>query len=62
MAGQRRVGRPPKDPAEKLGERVMVNLTQAEAAALRKAAGEEPLGSYLRRLVVRHLRAKGGRR
>jgi len=48
-------GRPPLPPERKLGERVLVNLTTAEREALERAAGEEPLAAYLRRLVLRHL-------
>jgi hypothetical protein len=40
----------------------MVSLTPGEAQALTEAAGTEPVATYLRRLVLRHLRAKGGRR
>jgi len=33
----------------------MVNLTKAEREALERAAGRQPLSTYLRRLVRRHL-------
>ena len=48
-------GRKPKDPKVKQASRVMVNLTQHERTELEKAAGDEPLGSFLRRLVLRYL-------
>jgi len=48
-------GRPPLPPGQKQSERVFVNLTPSEREALERAAGEEPLAAYLRRLVLRHL-------
>jgi hypothetical protein len=39
----------------------MVNLTRAERAALRRLARGEPEGAYIRRVLLRHLRAKGER-
>ena len=48
-------GRKPKPPAEKQSKRVMVTFTPAEHAELRKAAAAEPIGTYLRRLVLRVL-------
>ena len=33
----------------------MVNLTPGELAALKAAAGYEPLGHYVRRVLLRHL-------
>jgi len=51
-------GRPPLPPEEKLSERVTVNLTQAERAALRQLARGEREGGYVRRVFLRHLRAK----
>ena len=48
-------GRPPKPTDEKQSERILVSLTPEEKRVLEEAAGEEPLGSYLRRLLVRHL-------
>ncbi len=67
MAGRRKRrgpgGRPPKPAAERHSERVLVSFTPAERAALEAAVGEEPVATYLRKLVLRHLgtRAKGGR-
>jgi hypothetical protein len=52
-------GRPPLPPDEKLSERVMVNLTRAERAALRRLARGEREGAYVRQVLVRHLRGKG---
>ena len=48
-------GRKPLPPGEKLSERVTVNLTKREHTDLLKAAGEEPSGSFLRRLFTRYL-------
>jgi hypothetical protein len=48
-------GRPSKPTDERQSERVLVSLTPEEKRALAAAAGEEPLGSYVRQLLVRHL-------
>jgi hypothetical protein len=48
-------GRPPKPAAEKQRNAVMIRLTDAEREALEGAAGGEPLGVFLRRLVNRYL-------
>ena len=48
-------GRKPKPAHEKKGHAVTVNLTEAEHSELRSAAAREPLGTYLRRLILRHL-------
>jgi len=48
-------GRKPKSREEKQGRPVMLYLTEAEYAALQEAAGEEPLATVVRRLVVRSL-------
>jgi hypothetical protein len=54
-------GRPPKPPGEKQSEKLMVTLTPSERRKLEAAAGDEPLGTYLRRLVLRSLaRTKRG--
>lgn len=52
-------GRPSKEAGEKQSERVLVSLTPEEKRALEEAAGDEALGSYLRRLLVRHLSRRG---
>jgi len=52
---RRGVGRPPKPPGEKQDQAIMAKFTPSERAALEAAAGGEPLGTYLRRLVLRHL-------
>jgi len=54
-------GRPPLPPEERLSERVMVNLTRGERAALRRLARGDREGAYVRRVLLRHLRAKGER-
>ena len=48
-------GRPPKPRAEKQSQAVQLNLTPGERAELERAAGAEPLGAFLRRLVLRSL-------
>ena len=48
-------GRKPKPRDEKQGRALMLHLTEAEFAALQDAAGEEPLATVARRLVVRSL-------
>ncbi len=55
-------GRPRKPRAEKQGRSVTLALTEAEHAALRRAAGREPHGTYVRTVLLRHLarRKKGG--
>jgi hypothetical protein len=40
---------------EKQGHRVMVNLKAEELQALKRAAGEESLGGFIRRLLLRFL-------
>jgi hypothetical protein len=52
-------GRPPKEARHKQSERVLVSLTPEEKSALEEAAGDEALGSYLRRLLIRHLARRG---
>jgi hypothetical protein len=54
--GMPRLGRPPLPPGEKLGERITVQLTRAEARALRRLAGRYASpGAVLRRLLRREL-------
>ncbi len=48
-------GRKPLPLAEKQRNRVMLNLTDSEYAELMKAAGNEPISTCARRIVVRHL-------
>jgi hypothetical protein len=54
-------GRPPLPRDEKLSERVSVNLTRGERAALRRLAQGKREGGYVRRVLLRHLRSKGER-
>ena len=46
-------GRSPKAPGEKLANRVTVLLTNGELEALRATAGDRPLGTVARELVLR---------
>lgn len=55
MPKRRGAGRSPLPPEEKQSERVMVTLTPPERARLERAAGEGPLGTYIRRVLIRHL-------
>jgi hypothetical protein len=48
-------GRKPKPAHERQEHAVTVNLTQAEHSNLTSAAAREPLGAYVRRLILRHL-------
>ncbi len=48
-------GRPPLPLGKRRRHRLVVNLTDSEFRALRDLAGEMPLATYLRRLVVRHV-------
>jgi hypothetical protein len=48
-------GRPLKPTSEKQRHSVAASLTDAEYRELMKAAGREPLGAYVRRLILRHL-------
>ena len=56
------MGRPPKDPSERLRNRVMASFSDDEYAELMKAAADdgEPVGSVVREMVLRAL--KGRRR
>ena len=48
-------GRPPLPSEQVKGRRVTVNLAAGEHAALLKAAGDEPIGAYVRRVLLRSL-------
>jgi len=56
-ADKRRTGRPPKPPAEKKSEPIMVYLTPAERKRLEKLARKE--GIPLAALIMRPWREKG---
>jgi len=53
-------GRPKKLARDRQTERILLALTKAERRAVERAAGKEPVATFLRRLVLRHL-AKGSR-
>ena len=55
-------GRKPKPAPEKRSRTVSVNLTPDEHAALRRIAARQSLSSYVRKLVVRHLRRQQEKR
>ena len=40
---------------ERRGHAVTANLTEREYRELRQSAAREPLGAYIRRLILRHL-------
>jgi len=48
-------GRPRKPASEKQRHYVAASLTEAEYRELGEAAGRDPLGAYVRRLILRHL-------
>jgi hypothetical protein len=48
-------GRKPKRPSEKQSRRAMVTFTPGEWRGLKAAAGDEPVGTFIRRLVLRYL-------
>ena len=48
-------GRKPLRDELRRSKRVMVTLTKAEHAEALEAAGEEALGTYMRRVLLRHL-------
>ena len=48
-------GRKPKRAADKQSERAMVTFTPGEWRDLKKAAGDDPVGTFMRRIVLRHL-------
>ena len=48
-------GRKPKPAHERKGHAVTVSLTEREHRELLNAAAREPLGAYVRRLILRHL-------
>ena len=54
-------GRKPKPERELLRNRVVVTLTDAEFARLERAAEDDPVGLYVRRLVARHLARRASR-
>ena len=49
------MGRPEISPELRRTERVTINLTSGERDGLQKAAGEESLSDFVRRLVLRFL-------
>jgi len=51
-------GRKPAPPEVKQRHRVVAILTDAEHEALVDAAGDMPLATYVRRVLVRHLARK----
>lgn len=48
-------GRPPKPVNERQRHSVTAKLSDEELRELKRAAKDEPLGSYVRSLIVRHL-------
>lgn len=48
-------GRPRKEASEKQERTVSASFTEIEYRELENAAGREPLGTYVRRLILRHL-------
>lgn len=52
---RQRIGRPPKPRAEKQSRKAMVTFTPAEYRVLLEAAGDRPVGTFIRDTVLRHL-------
>ena len=48
-------GRKPKPQGEKQRNRIMASFTDAEYEAILDAAGDEPIGTIIRRIVLRYL-------
>ena len=46
-------GRKPLPPDEKQRNRIMVSLTDAEYQALLEATGDEPVGAFARKVLLR---------
>jgi hypothetical protein len=57
---KRRGGRPPKLPSERQSERAMVTFTRAEYREVLKAAARQPVGTFIRELVLRSLARRRG--
>ena len=53
--GARRPGPKPKLKSEKQRQRIMLTLTDEERRELEEAAGRQPLGTFVRELVLRYL-------
>ena len=51
MTKPKRIGRPPQDPRYTRSEHLRLTVTPDEAAAIRRAAGRQPLSSWLRDIV-----------
>jgi hypothetical protein len=54
------VGRPPLPEDVKLSERILIRLSKSELAAIERAAGDKPVATWAREVLVRQ--AKLGRR
>ena len=52
---RKRMGRPPIPSELRRTERVTINLTEVERDRLQRAAGDESLSDFVRRLVLRFL-------
>ena len=48
-------GRKPKRASKKQSKRAMVALTPGEWRSVKAAAGDEPIGTFIRRIVLRYL-------
>jgi hypothetical protein len=51
----RRVGRPPLPPKDRRIEKLLVALTRGERRRLERVVGAEPLSTYMRRVVMKHV-------
>lgn len=56
---RRGAGRKPySDPSKVRSTRIVFALTESEAAKVKRAAGKEPVSSFVRDIVLKHLAAK----
>lgn len=58
----RRIGRPPLPSKDRRSEKLLVALTRSERRRLERIVDAEPLSTYMRRVVLKHVvqRERGG--
>lgn len=52
------LGPKPKPPAEKQSEKILLSVTPAEYALLKRAAGKQPLATFIREISLRSARRR----
>ena len=50
---RRKPGRPPMRSSERLARTILVRVSEQQLAQLRRAAGREPVSTYVRRAALR---------